>query len=500
MHVKDANGCTRDSIITIGQPTPVSMTLSIAAVRCYGGASGTVTVTGTGGITPYFFAIDAGAYSTSNLFTLLAAGAHTVHVKDANGCIKDSIINITQPSQLSLTYSVTTPLCNGDANASITFTGTGGTTPYLYSLNSSTFGTTNVFNGLSAGNYIMHVKDGNTCTRDSFITITQPAALAYTLAVVNVACNGDSSGSVTVSGSGGTPGYTYSIDSRAYGTSNVLSTLLAGAHTVHMKDANSCIKDSAINITEPTKLKLTYSTVSPLCNADTNGSITIVASGGTTPYQYALNTGTFRSSGAFINLGGGTYTLHVKDGNGCTRDSVITLTPPPALAMTLAVTNVSCNGRNDGSITINASGGVTPYQYAANLGSFGSSTALNGFGAGVQAIHLKDANGCIKDTNVTIIQPAVLRLGFTATNVLCNGGTSGTITIAGTGGTTPYSFALNTGAFGSSSAFSGLTAGTYLLHLKDANGLYGRQHYDAYRAYATHCYSRRAPVRAVRRW
>ncbi len=469
LHVKDANGCTRDSIITLGQPTPVTLSVVVVNVKCNGGTTGSVTVTAGGGIAPYTYAVNAGLYSSSNILSGLAAGTHTVHVKDANGCIKDSVLTITQPTLLSLNYTITTPLCNNDPNGAISVTGTGGVAPYTYSLNTSPYTASGVFGSLQAGAYTLHVKDANGCQKDSNIIITQPAPLGLTLAITPILCNGDTA-RVTVTATGGTTPYTYAYDARAFGSSNVLTGLYAGSHVIHLKDSNSCVKDTAIIITEPTKLTLTYTFVAPLCNGDTNGSLVITGSGGVGPYTYALNGGSYTSSGSYTNLGGRIDTLHVRDANGCQKDSIINFTQPAKLAFTLAVQNVLCNGGNTGQVTITATGGTAPYQYGYGSNPFGSSNVLTGFAIGTYIIHLKDANGCTKDTIITITQPAVLAMGYTSTQPLCNLGTDGKIIITGTGGTLPYSFAINTGAFGPSGTFLNLTAGSYALHLKDANG------------------------------
>ncbi len=469
LHIKDANGCTKDSIVILGQPTALALSLVVTNVLCNGGNSGTITVTASGGITPYTYAVDAGTYTTSNVLSGLAAGAHTVHLKDANGCIKDSNINITQPTALSLTYTITTPLCNNDANGAISVSGTGGTPGYQYALGSSGYASSGIFSSLSAGTYTLHVKDANGCVKDSNITITQPAPLALTLSITPILCNGDSA-TVTVTASGGTTAYSYTYDAKAFGSSNVLTGFLAGTHTVHLKDANGCIKDTTFTIAQPTKLTLTYTATPPLCNGDKNGSLTITGSGGITTYTYALNGGAYGSSGTFNGLGAATDTLHVKDANGCIKDSIINFTQPAKLSFTLAIQNVLCNGGNTGQVTVTATGGTLSYQYASDSNPFGSSNVLTGLAAGTHDIHLKDANGCVKDTTINITQPPVLLMGYTATAPPCNGTNTGSIIITGTGGTTPYSFAVDLSAFGTSGTFTSVGAGTHVLHLKDANG------------------------------
>ena len=112
-----------------------------------------------------------------------------------------------------------------------------------------------------------------------------------TIAKTNVRCTGTGSGTITVTASGGTPGYTYAVDAGVYGSSNLITGLFAGIYTVHIKDAASCIKDTVVIITEPANLNIGFTSVKPLCNGQSNGSITISASGGTMPYLYAIGSG-----------------------------------------------------------------------------------------------------------------------------------------------------------------------------------------------------------------
>ncbi len=469
-HVKDANGCISDTVLTITQPTPLAVTAVATNVLCNGGTSATVTVTASGGTPGYTYAFDANAYNGSNVLTGLNAGIHTIHTKDANGCIKDTNITITEPTKLIMGYTAVQPLCFNDANGSITISASGGTTPYQYSIGSFAFSGTTNYSSLSAGTYVLHIKDANNCTKDSTITLGQPAALAMSLSISNVLCNGGSSASVTMTASGGTPAYTYAIDAGAFSASATLSGLSAGSHTVHLKDANGCTKDSTINISQPAKLNLTYTVTQPLCFGAANGAITITGIGGTTPYSFALNGGAFGSSGTFTGLSAGVDTLHIKDANGCAKDSIITLSQPTGLALTATKADVLCNGGTSGTVTVTANGGVSPYTYAFDLNAFGSSNVLTGLAAGVHTIHLKDANGCLKDTNITITEPTKLLIGYTLVKPLCFADANGSITISASGGTPAYQYALGSGAFGSTTVYNGLAAGIYVLHIKDANG------------------------------
>ncbi|MBS1645415.1 MAG: gliding motility-associated C-terminal domain-containing protein [Bacteroidetes bacterium] len=470
LHVVDTNGCRRDSTIIITEPSPVTITASATNVLCHGGNSGTVTITANGGIAPYTYASDAGAYGTSNILTGLNAGTHILHTKDGNGCIKDTSITLTEPTPLLLSYSLTLPRCAGDANGSLTITASGGTPSYQYAVNSWPFGVTNSYSGLPAGPIALHIRDTNNCRVDSNIILSEPSPVAVALVVNNVWCNGDSTATVSVVASGGTPGYRYAINSGSFGSSSLFTGLWAGTHTVHVKDSNGCVHDTTFNISQPTKLRLAYSSVTPLCHGDLNGVITLTGIGGTLPYQYALDAGPFVSTNVFNGLGAGTHILHLKDVNGCTRDSLVALGEPTALGVSVVVTNVLCKGGATGTVTVSGSGGVPGYTYALDAGAYTASNLFTSLLAGNHTVHLKDANGCIKDTIVSITEPDSLKMALVLVHPNCNGASTGSITISGSGGTLPYTFSLNASPYTSTTFYGSLGFGAYGVHLKDGNG------------------------------
>ena len=154
------------------------------------------------------------------------------------------------------------------------------------------------------------------------------------------------------------------------GPNNVFNNLPAGTYNFHIEDANQCYYDTPITITQPTPLT-TQSVVTHItCNGFGDGTITINGVGGTAPYNYAIGASAFGAGNFFNSLAPGTYTLHVRDANGCLKDTNITITEPAVLGINnLVITEPNCFGYSDGSVTVNATGGTTPYTYAANGGA-----------------------------------------------------------------------------------------------------------------------------------
>ncbi|MCB8999453.1 MAG: gliding motility-associated C-terminal domain-containing protein [Bacteroidales bacterium] len=480
VQVKDGNGCTANVPVTITQPgSAVSGSItSQTNVLCFGASTGSVTVAGSGGTPAYTYNIDGGAFTASATFPGLAAGAHTVQVKDAGGCTANVAVNISQPAS-GVSGSITSQtnvLCFGSSTGSVTLSGAGGTPPYTFNMDGGAFTATTTYNNLSPGAHTAQVKDAGGCTSPIPINISQPGA-ALTVSntsQTNVLCNGSSTGSVTVTGAGGTPAYLFKIDAGAYGAGTTFNGLAAGAHTVMIKDANNCTSSLVVNITQPPVLSGSItSQTNVLCFGSSTGSVTITGAGGNGGYTYNINGGAFGGSGTFTNLAAGPYTVQVKDANACTVNVPVTITQP-ASAVSGSIssqTNILCFGGSTGSVTVSGAGGVPSYLYNIDGGAFGASGTFPGLTAGPHSVQVKDSNGCTANVAVNLSQPAAaLSISISSqTNVLCNGGSTGSVTVAGAGGTPAYTYNINGGAFAGPATFNSLNAGAYTVQVKDAN-------------------------------
>jgi gliding motility-associated-like protein len=475
--VQDANGCTASGVEVLTNPSaPTIDNVVTTDPNCNGGSDGTITITASGGTTPYQYSIDNGVtFQAGNNFTGLPAGTYDIIVEDAAGCQVASTVTLTDPPALGFTTVDVDPDCNGAATGSITFTASGGTTPYQYSTdNGVTFQAGNAFTGLTAGTYNVVVEDANGCSSTGTVTLTDPAAVTFTTVDVDPDCNGSSTGSITFTASGGTTPYQYSTDNGVtFQAGNGFTGLPAGTYNVIVEDANGCSASGVVTLTDPPALSYTTAIVSPSCGAN-DGSITITESGGTSPYQYSIDNGvTYQGSGVFANLPVGTYTIVVLDANGCTVTGIENLTNPSGPSISnIASTDPSCNGLSDGSIIITATGGQTPYQYSTDGGvTFQGGNSFSGLPAGTYNIVVEDQNGCQTAGSITLTDPPVLSFTSVDTDPDCNGALTGSIAFTASGGTTPYQYSSDNGVtFQAGSTISGLAAGTYSVIVEDANG------------------------------
>ena len=478
--VKDNNGCTTCTTVSISQPSALNVSYTQVNVSCNGLGDGSINITPSGGVGPYtYYWTGPGTFtsSTQNL-SALAAGSYTFKVTDGNGCEKTGTVTIIEPAVLSVSISTNTSVdCYGNSTGSLTVTGTGGSNPYSYNIAGGTYGSSNTFSSLTAGTYTIGIKDKNGCTNNVSATVTEPTILdLITTSVVNVDCKGNSTGEITVSGTGGSSPYQYSISGGSYSSTSTFKTLVAGTYTMRVKDKNGCIKSLNVTITEPSAvLSMAINSKTNVdCKGNSSGVVTVGASGGNSPYQYNINGGSYSSNATFSSLSAGTYTIGVKDSKGCTNTISVTITEPSAvLSVSNTQVNVSCKGQGDGNITLTVSGGTPGYKYYwTGPGTF-TSVLKNpvSLSVGTYNYEVTDTNNCKKTGSVTITEPNLLTISATSvTDVLCKGNSTGSLSVNGSGGTIPYSYNISGGTFSSSSSFSGLSAGTYTIGIKDKNG------------------------------
>lgn len=225
-----------------------------------------------------------------------------------------------------------------------------------------------------------------------------------------------------------------------------------------------CIDDIVVG---PTPLTASTSQTDLSCNGDNNGTAKVTVSGGSEPYTYSWSP-SGGTGAAASGLVAGTYTCTITDAANNKLSKNFTITEPSPLVATKSQTNVSCNGDNNGSAIVSVSGGTSPYTYSW-LPSGGTSATANGLSAGNYTCIITDAHNCNKSVEVKITQPDVLTVAVSSiTNVTENGGNNGSATVVVYGGTPPYTYSWSPSG-GKSATATGLTAGSYICLVKDAN-------------------------------
>jgi gliding motility-associated-like protein len=250
--LKDATGCISTTapitILSSTQPTVSGVSLGSSC----GPSSGTITATGSGGLLPYSYSLNGGStYQTSNVFNGVAGGTYTLTIKDANNCINISstvlLTNIPAPDVTAIAIKATCGLSNGTINA----TGFAGQPPFQFSINGgATYGVSNIFNNLAAGNYNITVKDANGCTKTGgLITVENAAAPAITFRAISASC-GFNNGTIHVITNGGAPAFQYSLNNGiGFQNTPTFNNLPTGNYDVLVRDANNCTATGSVSIT-----------------------------------------------------------------------------------------------------------------------------------------------------------------------------------------------------------------------------------------------------------
>ena len=476
--VQDANGCTASGSINISDaPGPHIDNVASVDINCNGANSGSVTITASNGTTPLQFSIDNGTtYQSGNVFNSLSPGSYNIVVQDANGCTTTAAANITEPTAVVISGTpVTDANCNGANNGNITINANGGTGALQYSIdNGTTYQSGNVFNSLSPGSYNIVVQDANGCTTTGTANITEPTAVVISgTPVTDANCNGANNGSITINANGGTGALQYSIDNGVtYQSGNIFSSLSPGSYNIVVQDANGCTTTTTANITEPTALSFSSVVTDANCG-NANGGVTINASGGTSPIQYSIDNGaTFQTGNNFSGLLAGSYQVQLQDANGCTYSGVISIQNLAAPVINQVVySGLTCNASNDGTITINASGGTGALQYSIDNGiTFSTIFNYSNLSGGSYSLVVQDGAGCQAVFAVVLLEPTVLSVSPVVSNTTCSL-SNGNITLNANGGTSPYSFSINNGAnFQPQNIFSSIASGNYTVLITDANG------------------------------
>ncbi len=471
--VTDGNGCVDSLSINVSQPNAVrGDTLRTNAVSCFGGNDGGIVLAVNGGIYPYSYSWLQIPTELDSIATNLTAGTYTVIVSDQNACTDTVITQVLQPTKLAPSIVMLDSVsCFGGNDGGITLTATGGTAPYTYSIDATnTFVTNNVFASLTAGNHTVTVRDAHNCDSIVSFFIYEPTQLSVSIVNFrNVRCFNNCDGMIRVTGNGGTLPYQFSIDGVNYQNMDSFNALCNNSYTITIKDQKGCTSTVSQTITQPTALNIdTTSVVAPTCNLGANGSVTVVASGGTPGYAYTYDYKLpVQFNGSFSPVSSGLHTFIAADLNGCI-DSIRVNVPSPPATSTLDTNkiDVTCFGGNNGSIDLTVIGTVTPYTY--QWSSAETTEDIANKVAGKYIVTVTDGNGCRVwglDT-IEITQPTQVQLSNVITNVTCNGGANGCIDLTVTGGTTPYSYVWSN-ALPTTQDQCGLSAGTYAVTVYD---------------------------------
>ncbi len=480
--VDDGAGCTATSSYNVTQPTQLIINApSITNIGCSGAGAGSITANVSGGSPAYTYSwvqqSNSQAYSGQTI-NGLPADNYSLTVTDLNSCSATASYAVTSVPALAFTQSQTNVSCFGGSDGTTTITITSGTAPYNYNWNGSGASTNSTQNGVSAGTTTVTFNDAN-CSATATFTLTEPAQIVITqVSQTDVSCFGGSDGTITVNATGGSgSGYTYGWNSNPAQIGATASNLPAGQITVVATDGNFCSTSQDYTVTEPTQLTVTAQATDATCYQAPNGAAVATASGGTPPYTYLWSDAIGQSNQTANSLLAGTYTCTVTDGKGCAASASGVVNEPAEMLINTSVTPVKCIGDENGTITVTATGGTSPYNFSATQDGanfvFATNGVIIGLAVGTYTVIVADDNSCTKTVLVTVPNATIDNFTTAVDSTSCYGtdyNDGAAYITATTIQNGPYQFSIDNGIPQYSGDFYDLAAGAHTITATNLNG------------------------------
>ncbi len=447
--VIDANGCELELSATVAVNTLVVSASLINDISCFNANDGAITVNVSGGTPPYEYSLDGVNFQTDNSFGGLTAGTYTVTVMDNEGFTQTTnSVTITNPTALGGTVEV--------MERTITITAAGGTAPLIYQLADGTPQSSPVFTDVPNGTYTITVIDANGCELELSATVAVNTLAVSANLVDDISCFNANNGVISVSVSGGTAPFEYSLDGMNYQPESTFANLGPGTYSISVLDSEGVSQTTnSITVTNPEELLGTVDV--------TNNTITVAAGGGTAPLSYQLNEGTPQDSPVFEDVPNCTYEVRVIDANGCRLLLNATVAFNSLVVSIELLNDISCHNVEDGQIEVQVSGGRVPYEYSLNGATFQSANVFPGLAPGEYTVTVRDADGFIRETGtITLINPAMLMM-----SVILEGDS---ILISASGGTGDLEYSVDGVNFQAEPLFPDLPIGEYQVTVRDENG------------------------------
>ncbi|MCF8713629.1 T9SS type B sorting domain-containing protein [Joostella atrarenae] len=496
----DAGGCESKNPFTLKKAALPEVTVAATSDLCYADGGVSLTATATGGLAPYQYKINGGAYQTANVFNNLTPGSYTVEVTDANGCSATSSTPIVINDKIAANANLIKDLdCSATNDAEIEVTITDGYPGYTYQvlLDGASQGadaavTSNPFTytTTSVGSYTFLITDTEGCTvTTNAVVVTENTPATVNPLVTEPLCSDSTDGVVELQISGGNAPYSIVFNGGTASSQTKYAGLAAGTYAYTVTDDKGCVTSGNVTVNAPDPIiPGTVSLVTDYrCD---NSSATIQLTGysggtpGTTGYQFSIDGNNFQTSDTFsTGITAGTYTITVKDENGCEATASITIDPlnkPTKLDFT--ATALTCPAVQ-ADVEVSVVGGNTPFNYeiTAPSGSVvdnGTNNIFSNLAVGTYTFKVTDAKGCeIVDTFTINDIPRVAVRISDSSDVICNGASDGEFIFEVSDFVTTYSYDVtdgastsidsNTGISTATNTISNLSAGTYTVTVTD---------------------------------
>lgn len=463
------NTATDTAIVNIAQPT--LLTSAIVNPLCANQSNGSLTISASG-VGPFTYQVN-GVNSASHLIGL-SAGTYQIQATNAYGCLAATTATLINPAALNADINTQNATCNQNNGQLTVLNVSGGTSPYQFALYNGVFQSGNVFSNLSPGNYTIRVRDVNNCEISLNATVASGTLSQFSTQTTDATCDYNN-GSINVNGfllslmpyqvsvNGGT---SFAVNSSSY----QLNQLFGGTYTIQITDNNGCLSTLNINLNQVTGPQAILSSLQAASCDLNNASLTLTQiQGGTAPYQVSVNGTSIALNQTLSNLSPNeNFILQVSDANQCTFTTSVLTTAIQDLQISASpLSDPTCFEGNNGSALVSISGGQAPYQINWQNGE--STMQANQLTAGNHQVTVTDATGCVRSASVTLSQPLPITATLTSISTTCNQSNGKFLITNVAGGTAPYQYSINSGAWQSIPEFDQLSPGDYTITIRDSN-------------------------------
>ncbi len=461
----DVNDCQQTIIVSIGEPQVITINITnLTMPSCNGNSDGSISVEATGGNGGFSYSWLTGmGIANGGTLSDIPAGTYTVEVFDSEGCNNEINITLGEPTELTIDITSTGVNCLGGTDGTATVLASGGTGSFSYTWSNGGSGVTE--SNLMAGTYFVTATDENECTIIGSIDVTEPVSAVSSGIVVTTQPNcGNSDGTLSAFGDGGTPGYSYLWSDAS--TNAVLTGIPAGIYFVTVSDANGCTSETESTLIENEGILLAANDViNNECNGGNTGAATISADGGEGTYTYLWSNG--GTNATETDLTAGSYSITVTDIGGCTGEITIEITEPLPYTANENLIHISCDGAQDGSIMIAPTGGTGTLTYVWNIGS--TEATITNLAPGLYSVSISDELDCVGEIQFVIEEPDPINIDIISTMIPnCPGDSTGMISIEASGGIGELSYLWSNGD--TTVIISNLEEGDYSVTVTDSNG------------------------------
>jgi len=466
--VTDALDCIAEASFTVNEPGQLAVIPTIVSESCLGSEDGSINLEVQNAVEPLTIIWTGNGVVADQLNQInLAPGSYSVDITDADGCGYVNTFEVEPADEITANFLLTQPGCT-ETEGSAELTISGGEEPYQIIWVELGLSDVLVANNILPGDYNVQITDANSCFLEQTFSIMEPGALDVSVNITDNSCAGEETGVLEAIINNGTAPFNVAwtgVDSPEELTQSGLASALYG---LSITDEDGCEFNGNFEVAEPDEIIITETLSFPPCNAEL-GAIDISITGGTEPYLIEWLDIDADNQTAISDLTAGDYTVTVTDLNACSVEATFSLTEPEEITVEVDVTQPGCS-ETAGSLEItNISGGVEPYSTIWVEPNLLDTPLADDLAPGTYTLIIRDGNNCELQQMFTINEPGTLDVTSNFSNVSCNGGSDGSITLTVNDGEDPLSVVWTPG-LGNELIQDDLSAGTYSVLITDASG------------------------------